>query len=346
MNQTLVFPDAREVAIEDRDRPEPAAEEVLIETDTSLISAGTELTVLSGDFPEGSFWDEYAEFPFDPGYANVGTVVEVGADVAGDDAGASTTGATGAELDVGTRVATWSPHAEYVAAAAEDCVVVPDDVDDEQASLFAIAQIVMNGIRRGRVDWGETVVVYGLGILGQLAVRFARIAGAETVVGVDLAEQRLEYLPDSPEVVGVNPTEEDPVEAVEAATGGDLADVCLEVTGNPDVIPQEFGVLREQGRLVLLSSPHGKTTLDFHDHVNAPSHEIIGAHQLSHAPVATPRDPWTKPAHAELFFSYVEQGRLSVSDLFSHVVDARDAPGTYQSLLEDRSDAMAVRLEW
>ncbi|AGN01148.1 hypothetical protein L593_05995 [Salinarchaeum sp. Harcht-Bsk1] len=338
MNQTVVFPDAREVAVEDRDRPEPSADEVLIETDTSLISAGTECTVLSGDFPEGSFWDDYAEFPFDPGYANVGTIAEVG-----DDA---TTGATGEELEVGTRVATWTPHAEYVTAAAGDCVVVPDDVDDEQASLFAIAQIVMNGVRRGRVDWGETVVVYGLGILGQLAVRFARLAGADVVVGVDLADQRLEYLPDAPEVVGVNPTEEDPAEAVERATGGDLADVCFEVTGNPDVIPQEFDVLREQARLVLLSSPHGKTTLDFHDHVNAPSHEIIGAHQLSHAPVATPRDPWTKPAHAELFFSYLEQGRLSVADLFSHVEDAADAPAVYDSLLGDRSDAMAVRLEW
>jgi 2-desacetyl-2-hydroxyethyl bacteriochlorophyllide A dehydrogenase len=339
MNPTVVFPEAREVAIEDRERPEPGPDEVLIETDTSLVSTGTELTVLSGDFPDGSNWDDYAEYPFVAGYTNVGTVVEVGDAVDAD-------AAADAAIEPGTRVATWTPHAAYVTAAAEDCVVVPDAVDDRQAALFAIAQIVMNGIRRGRVSWGETVVVYGLGILGQLAARLAHLAGAETVVGIDIAEQRLDYLPDEPGIVGVNPRERDPAEAVEDATGGRLADVVLEVTGSPAAIPGEFDVLREQGRLVLLSSPHGETTLDFHDLVNGPSHEIIGAHQMSHPPVSTPATPWTKARHAELFFEYLQQGRLSVGDLYTHEVAYDEAPDLYDSLLEDRTDAMAVRLDW
>jgi len=330
-NPTVVFPEAREVAVEDRDRSVPDADEVLVETDTSLVSTGTELTVLSGEYPEGSVWDDYGTYPFDAGYANVGTVVEAGAD---------------AVIEPGTRVATWAPHAAYVTARDSDCVLVPEDVTDDQASLFAIAQIVMNGIRRGRVDWGETVVVYGLGILGQLAVRFCHLAGAETVVGVDIAAERLDYLPDDPGVVGVDTTASDPVEAVADVTGGRLADVVFEVTGNPDAIPGEFDVLRDQGRLVLLSSPHGETTLDFHDDVNAPSIEILGAHQTSHPPVATPQDPWTKARHAELFFSYLRRNRLVVDDLFSHSRPYSDAPALYQSLLDDRTDAMAVRLQW
>jgi len=330
-NPTVVFPEARQVVVEDRERPVPAAGEVLVETDTSLVSTGTELTVLSGDYPEGSVWDDYGTYPFDPGYANVGTVVEAGTD---------------SEINPGTRVATWTPHAAFVTAPAADCVVVPEDVTDEQASLFAIAQIVMNGVRRGRVDWGETVVVYGLGILGQLAVRFCLLAGAETVVGVDLAAERLDYLPDDPAVVGVDPTASDPVDAVADVTNGRRADVVFEVTGSPDAIPGEFDVLRDQGRLVLLSSPHGKTTLDFHDDVNGPSVEIIGAHQTSHPPVETPQTPWTKARHAELFFSYLRRNRLAVDDLFSHSRPYSDAPDLYRSLLDDRTDAMAVRLQW
>jgi 2-desacetyl-2-hydroxyethyl bacteriochlorophyllide A dehydrogenase len=330
-NPTVVFPAARRVAVADRERPAPAADEVLVETGTTLVSSGTELTVLSGNYPEGSVWDDYGTYPFDPGYANVGTVVEAGAD---------------ADLAPGTRVATWSPHAAYVTAAAEDCVAVPDDVSDAQASLFAIAQIVMNGVRRGRVDWGENVVVYGLGILGQLAVRLCRIAGAGRVVGVDVAAERLDYLPDDPAVAGANPTEADTVAAVENATGGRRADVVFEVTGNPDAVPEEFDVLREQGRLVLLSSPHGETTLDFHDFVNAPSTEIIGAHQTSHPSAATPRNPWTKARHAALYFAYLRQDRLDVDPLFSHARPYEEAPDLYESLLADRTDAMAVRLEW
>lgn len=48
---------------------------------------------------------------------------------------------------------------------------VPPAVSNADAALFAIDAIVMNGIRRGKLVWGETVVVFGLGILGQLAVR-------------------------------------------------------------------------------------------------------------------------------------------------------------------------------
>ena len=330
-NPTVVFPEPGEVVLRDRERPSPGPGEVLVETDTTLVSTGTELTVLSGEYPEGSNWDEYGEYPFTAGYVNVGTVVEAGA---------------AADLAAGTRVATWSPHAAYVTAGADECVVVPDAISDEEASLFAIAQVVMNGLRRGRVEWGETVVVYGLGILGQLAVRLCPLAGVETVVGVDLAESRVEYLPGEAGVVGVDPTASDPADAVRDATGGDLADAVFEVTGNPDAISEEFAVLRDEGRLVVLSSPRGETTLDFHDCVNAPSTEIIGAHQLSHPPVATPQDPWTKPRHAELFFSYLDGGRLDVADLFSHARPAAEAPALYRSLLGDRTDAMAVRLAW
>ena len=329
-NPTVVFPEAGAVVLEERDRPEPADDEVLIETETSLVSPGTELTVLSGEYPEGSNWDEYAAYPFVTGYANVGTVREAGA---------------AADIAPGTRVASWSPHAAWVTASADDCVPVPRGLSDDEGALFAIAQVVMNGVRRGRVDWGETVVVFGLGILGQLAVRLCHLAGAETVVGVDLVDSRLDHLPDATGVFGVNASQRDPADAIVTATGHS-ADVAFEVTGNPDVIPDEFDALREQGRLVLLSSPHGETTLDFHDRVNAPSHEIIGAHQLSHPTVATPANPWTKERHAALYFSYVQQSRLDVSALFTHVVDAADAPALYEELLEDRRDAMAVRLEW
>lgn len=330
-NPTVVFPEPGTVELQDHDRPMPDSDEVLIETDTTVVSTGTELTVLSGDYPERSVWDDYGQYPFVPGYANVGTVVETGAN---------------ADIAVGRRVATWTPHAAYVTATAEDCTPVPDGVSDAEAALFAIAQIVMNGIRRGRVTWGETAVVYGVGLLGQFAVRLCRLAGAETVVGVDLAPSRLDFLPDDSGVVAVDASERDPVEAVRSATGGRLADVVFEVTGNPDAIPGEFEALRDQGRLVLLSSPHGETALDFHDHVNAPSIEIIGAHQLSHPSTATAADPWTKARHAELYFSYLQQGRLAVENLFTHAVDAADAPSLYRDLLDDRTRAIAARIEW
>lgn len=327
----IVFPEPNEVRIEERTVESPDANEVLVRTERSLISTGTELTVLSGEHPPGSRWDEF-EYPFTPGYNNVGTIVETGRDVD--------------HLATGDRVATYGPHAEYVVADVNGCRSVPESVGVDEAAFFTIAEIVMNGVRRGRLTWGETSVVYGLGLLGQLAVRCCHAAGARPVIGVDAAEPRVTYLPDRQNVHGVHVGDSDSAEAVVDLTDGELADVVFELTGNPDVIPTEFGALRDQGRFVVLSSPKGATEFDFHDLCNAPSYEIIGAHNASHPDAVTPANPWTQRRHAELFFEYLADGTMSVTSLVSHEEPYNAAPEMYEMLSADRSEALGVLLEW
>lgn len=331
-NETIVFDASKSVVIENRERPSPGPEEVLIETKRTLVSTGTELTVLSGEYPDDSQWADHATYPFDPGYNNVGEVVDVGSEVE--------------RLAVGDRVATYGSHAAYTVARADDCRPIPDDVTDDQAAFFTIAEIVMNGIRRSDVTWGETVAVYGLGLLGQFAVRCCQVAGARPVVALDLSADRLAYVPDAPAIRPVDVAAADPETELRDVSGDRLADVVFEVTGNPDAITDELDVLRDQGRFVVLSSPRGETSFDFHDHCNAPSYRIIGAHNSSHPPVETPTNPWTNHRHAELFFGLVRTDDLRVDSLVSHRAAYTDAASIYETLLEDRSEAMGVLLEW
>lgn len=331
-NPTITFPDVETVEIERRDVPSPESNQALIRTDRTLVSTGTELTALSGDVPQGSRWDDHIEYPYEPGYNNVGTVVEVGDDVT--------------SVAEGQRVATYGGHAKYVCTSAEDCRPIPDNVSDDAAVFFTIAEIVMNGVRRSDLTWGERTVVFGLGLLGQLTARICRAAGARPVVGVDLADSRLAYLSGEDGIHTVNSRDNDPETAIRDVAGGSLGDVVFEVTGNPDVVTNELATLREQGRFVVLSSPRGETTFDFHDHCNAPSYTIVGAHNASHPSVATPLTPWTQHRHAELFFEYVADGTLDVAPLVSHAEPYDAAPSLYDSLLEDRSNAMGVVLEW
>jgi len=331
-NETVVFPEPGTVTIEDRPVPEPGSDEVLVRSDRTLVSTGTELTYLSGSFPEGSNWDDLAEYPFLPGYCNVGTVVAVGDRVE--------------SVSVDQRVATSGGHAKYAVASEDGCRVVPDGIDDDEAALFKFAEIAMNGVRRGEVTWGETVVVTGLGLLGQMAVRCCQLAGARPVFGVDVAPSRLEYLPDDAGVVGIHSAEEEYVDTLRSHTGGDLADVAFEVTGVPEAIPDQMDGLREQGRFVVLSSPRGETTIDFHDYCNSPSYHIVGAHSNSHPPVSTPSNPWTRFRHCELFFEYLLDGSISVESLVSHRRPFADAPDLYEALLSDRTDFAGVLLEW
>jgi len=331
-NPTIVFPEPRRVVIEDRDRPSPGEGEVLIRTRRTLISTGTELTILSGSFPEDSAWSRYGRFPFVPGYNNVGVVEEVGKGVD--------------QSLVGRTVASHGSHAAYVVAPADQVLPVPDAIPEEQAAFFTMACIAMNSLRRAPIQYGQAVAIYGLGLLGQLCVQLCRLCGARPIVAIDVAEFRLNLLPTAPYIVPVNPQTDDPVETVRRATRGRMADVVFEVTGAPDLIPREFALLKRQGRFVVLSSPRGPTSFDFHDLCNAPSFTIIGAHVVSHPEHETPDNPWTRKRHGELFFDLLSYGDIDVARLMTHRVPFTQGPEIYLSLLKDRSRAMGVILQW
>lgn len=125
---------------------------------------------------------EITEFPFRPGYSNVGEVVETGAGV-------------GPEW-LGRRVGTHTAHSAYVTCAADALRPIPDAVRDEDATFGTLSEVVMNGLRRGPLAQGESVAVVGLGLLGQLCVRLCALAGAQAVYGIELSPQRLRRMPE------------------------------------------------------------------------------------------------------------------------------------------------------
>jgi 2-desacetyl-2-hydroxyethyl bacteriochlorophyllide A dehydrogenase len=329
----VVFRGAGDVALEEVPMPAVGPGELLIRTRKSLISTGTELTILGGDSPPGSVWAALSHFPTQVGYSNLGEVVGVGEGVA--------------EEWRGRRVCTYSGHRGHAVAAAASARPVPDGVTDEQATFFALSEIAMNGLRRAQLQWGESVVVFGAGLLGQLAARYCRICGARPVIAVDVADRRLRLLPEGdPAVVRANPGEREIMEVVAEATRGRMADVAFEVTGHGELIPGQLPCLRRQGRLVILSAPRGRTDFDFHDLCCWPSYTIIGAHNSSTPPCETSGNPWTWQRHTELFFDLLLDGELDLDPLISHSEPYTHAPALYQMLLADRSQAMGVILDW
>lgn len=306
-NVTVVFQGIRKVALETRPVPQPKQGQLLIRTRSTLISTGTELSCLSGDFPPNSVWDRtVGQFPRVAGYSNIGEVIDIGDSID--------------KKWIGRRVCTYRGgfHAQYIIGTPDTSRIVPKDISDDHATFFALARTVMNAVRCAKVQWGEAVAVYGLGILGQLTVRFCRIVGAIPVVGIDIAKLRLKYLPDLPGVIGIDSEKEKLIDRVKNLTRGRLVDVVFEVTGNATIIPQEFEIIRPQGRFVVLSSPRGKTPFDFHDLCNWPSYTIIGAHYSSQPKVETKDNPWTEKRNDELFFDLISNGELDIESLISH----------------------------
>jgi len=331
----IVFPRPGEVKIQEMELDHPSRGHVLIKTKLSLISTGTELTALSGKFTPQSAWGRYVKYPFYPGYSNYGVVQEVGEGVEG--------------LRPGDRVVSTAPHFEYVMVSADKVFKVPEGVSDTEAPFFDLACTVINSVRLSKLALGGSSVVVGLGLLGQLACLFSRLAGAFPVIGVDLSEFRLGLARKLGATATLKGMSEEARDAVSSLTKGRMADVVFEVTGNPEAIPPELALLKRQGRLILLSSPRGPTTLDFHDLVNAPSNIIIGTHVTSQPSCETPYNQWTMGRNTELFFDLISGGVVSVKELVSEVRPWEEAKQVYADLLDPfgkRLNAMGILLDF
>jgi len=329
-NPTVVFTGPNTVTVRHESTPRPKPGEVLIQTHCSLISVGTELTVLSDDPRVGQVWSHSRKYPLYPGYCNVGTAIE-----ATDEAG---------ERLLGQRVACRARHGAFAACPVTACWPVPDNVRDEEAAFIGLGHVALMGLRRSKLELGECATIYGLGVIGQILVQLCHLAGARPVIAIDIAESRLGRVACKPGVYIVNPEDRDPAEAVSEFTDGRMAEVVFEATGLAELIPREFAALKQQGRFVVVSSPRGATTFDFADLCNWTSASILGAHVYAHPIEESPFAPWTAARHASLFFDLIARGDLNMRDLISHRIPVEDAPQMYTTLQNDRSQALGVIL--
>jgi S-(hydroxymethyl)mycothiol dehydrogenase len=110
-------------------------------------------------------------------------------------------------------------------------------------------------INTGAVQRGESVAVFGCGGVGDAAIAGARLAGATTIVAVDIDDRKLEWAKKLGATHTVNSKETDPVEAVKALTGGFGADVAVDAVGHPKVFEQAFYARDLAGRVVMVGVP-------------------------------------------------------------------------------------------
>jgi len=147
--------------------------------------------------------------------------------------------------------------AEKTLVAAGQCTKVNPAERPEVAGLLGCG--VMAGLGAamltGEVAPGDSVAVFGCGGVGDAAIAGARLAGATTIIGIDLDPRKLAWARDFGATYVVDASAEDPVEAVRAATGGNGADVCIEAVGNPKVFEQAFYARDLAGTLVQVGVP-------------------------------------------------------------------------------------------
>jgi len=243
-------------------KPEPGAGQILVRVEASGL-CHTDIHAARGD------WPVKPTPPFIPGHEGVGIVEQVGTGVTEHSVGdrvampwlghacgtceyCITGWETLCEAQLNTGYAIDGGHAEYAVADARYVVRVPAGIEPAVAAPLTCAGVTTyKAVKVGGVTPGDRVAIFGIGGLGHLALQYAQIFGGETIA-VDVTEEKLGLAKQLGAAHVVNAATADPVAAIEALGG---ADVAVVLAANPRVLEQAHASLRRGGRLILVSLP-------------------------------------------------------------------------------------------
>ena len=154
--------------------------------------------------------------------------------------------------------------AEKTLVAAGQCTKVDPSARPEAVGLLGCGVMAGLGsaLLTGNVGMGETVAVFGCGGVGCAAIAGSRLAGASTIVGIDLDPGKLELAREFGATHVVDASTEEVVDSVRNLTGGNGADVCIEAVGNPTVFEQAFYARDLAGTLVQVGVPTPDMRID------------------------------------------------------------------------------------
>jgi propanol-preferring alcohol dehydrogenase len=255
--------------------PEPGPDEVLVRIEASGL-CHTDIHAARGD------WPVKPTPPFVPGHEGVGRIEKLGSGVTSRSVGERVAIAwlgsacgecrycvagweTLCEHQQNSGYSVNGAFAEYAVVRAGFAVPVPEGVSSADAAPLSCAGVTTyKAIKVARVSPAETVVVFGIGGLGHLALQYARIAGA-FVIAVDVEDHKLELATRLGADHVVNAAREDPVEAIQRLGG---ADVAVALAASSASFDQAFHSLRRGGRLVCVALPaEGRIQLPIFDTV-------------------------------------------------------------------------------
>jgi predicted dehydrogenase len=280
------------------------------------------------------------------GYSLCGVVVEVGR-------GAE-------EFKVGQLVACagneQALHAEYNFVPVNLCGAVPDGVTPEHAAFATVAAIAMQGVRRAEPQLGETAVVIGLGLIGQLVVRLL-VANGVQAVGIDPVEARCRLAEKAGAAFAAAPDDLDTVvSGLAAITGGRLADHIFLAAGGNTNGPVEAAVKLARDRARIVDIGKMKLDLPWNDYYLK---ELDVRFSRSYGPgryddryelegIDYPAGyvRWTERRNLESFLELVARGSVEVATLIDKVAPFADAAQVYGDLKDGTLKAIGVLLEY
>jgi 2-desacetyl-2-hydroxyethyl bacteriochlorophyllide A dehydrogenase len=333
--QALYFSGPGQVRVE-AETVDLQAGQLLVATELSAISPGTEMLVYRGLWPQnlavdetiGSLAGEFG-YPMKYGYAALGTVV------------------AGAPAWLDRRVFSFHPHESLFQASPEELIPVPEDISFEDAAFLPNMETALNFCLDGAPQCGEQVVVFGQGVVGLLTTSLLSQFPLAALVSVDPLPLRRRMSLELGAFASLDPDGPDGLSLVKVhlQAGRDYAaaDLAYELSGRPAVLNAAIECTGFNGRVVI-GSWYGqkKAELDLGGKFHRSRIRLIASQVSSLAPELSGR--WTKERRFAWAWEMIR--RVRPARLITQRIPFRDAPQAYRILDETPGEAIQIVLDY
>ena len=326
---------AVELQTRELDEKELGPDELLIETEATFISAGTELANYTGREPRVFQPNQWCTYPWRSGYANVGVVRAVGSDVT--------------RAEVGQRVFSYGRHGSVVVASQKRLIIpVPDEMESTLAAATRIAGVALTSIIVSEIHEAPWVAIYGLGMVGNLAAQAFALRGCR-VIGIDPVASRRKLAERCGIPFTVGGSVEETHAAVMELTCGQGAGITVDAVGHSAVVMQALRATARFGQLVLLGSPRvpveGDLTALLSD-VHLRMITMRGALEWGLPLYPDVGNRTSQYSKQETIFGWVAAGKLQIEPLISHRLPPEEIKQAYEGLLHKPEEYTGVALVW
>ncbi len=316
--------------------------EALVESEYSIISAGTEGSFFTNLMPKTPpiYRAQPIIYPARTGYGHLGTVLATGSEVK--------------NINPGDRILTFSRHGSIVQAnTARFALQVPSDIDGRLAIFTRMAGVAISAVRSSSVQAGDRVAIIGMGLVGNFAAQLFQLAGAE-VIAFDISEMRLHQA----QACGIekvfNSREVDPIAVVRDWVGSSDdrggANIVVEAIGESALVAQAVEMCGRHGEVILLGSPRAPFPGDLTPmlaRIHLLAIRMIGALEWTF-PISenTERARVTIEGNYRQIMRWIHDRRLIVDPLLTHVLSPEACQEAYFGLAHQKDEYIGVVFDW
>jgi predicted dehydrogenase/threonine dehydrogenase-like Zn-dependent dehydrogenase len=284
------------------------------------------------------------EAPAALGYSCSGEIISVGEDVDG--------------YKVGDFVACGGQgayHADVVSVYKNLCVKIPENVELHHAAFTTLAAIAIQGVRQADLRFGESCVIIGLGLIGQLTIQILNAAGIKTIC-IDIDEEQVKVSKKYGATSSLNRNQPGIEKIIQEQTHGIGADAVLITAGTSSLDPINFAgeVCRRKGKVVIVGAvPTGFERVNYYKkelELLMSSSYGPGRYDFNYEekgidyPVGYVR--WTENRNMQTFVDLLSAGKIDMDKIISHTYSLEEAPEAYNMIIGKTEHYVGILIQY